>query len=213
LSSQTFPDPGEAGDRPSHFRVEAHPVQLVVHPFGIVPTPTIQLALHVEDEPGIHRARPRRTFLLRACRIHCLPSPCGRLSRPRTTMQAPPPLVVIAGRLGHPEGNVQRVPRFRCFSLSCCRARLYPVGIRTGGLRSGVRRLTKGVPFAPGLHSRKAGRLSLSLEAALPTSALARLYTLTRRQASVRIAAHGRIASRASRRVGSHGLPDVDRFC
>ena len=129
------------------------------------------------------------------------------------TMQAPPPLVAIAGRLGHPEGSVQGVPRFRWCSLSCCRARLYPVGTQTAGLRSGVRRLTKGVPFVPGLHSRKAGRLSLSRMADLPTSGLAGTYTLTRRQASVRVAAHDRIASRASRHIGSHALPDVDRFC
>ena len=118
----------------------------------------------------------------------------------RLLTQAPSPLSAIASRLGHPEGSVQGVPRFRWISLSCCRARLYPVGTRAGGLRSGVRRLMRGCPLIPDLHSRKAGRLSLSLSAALPTSALARVLTLTRLQASVRIAARGRIASRASRR-------------
>ena len=56
---------------------------------GVRGTPPIQLALHVEDERGIHRAGHQPASCLHCC-IHCLPSPCGRLSRPRTTTKAPP---------------------------------------------------------------------------------------------------------------------------
>ena len=75
-------------------------------------TPPIQLALHVENEPGIHRVG-QVVHLLLARFIHCLPSPCGRLSRPRTTTQAPSPLRVIAGRFGRPspmDGNARGFP-------------------------------------------------------------------------------------------------------
>ena len=49
-------------------------------------------------------------------RARCLPSPCGRLSRPRTTMQAPPPPASRADDgPAHPrsvEGRRRRVPTF-----------------------------------------------------------------------------------------------------
>jgi hypothetical protein len=69
--------------------------------FRVRGAPPIQLALHVENEPGIHRAG-QSVHLLPASCIHCPPLPCGRLSRPRTTMRAPPPPRAFAGRFGHP---------------------------------------------------------------------------------------------------------------
>jgi pyruvate formate lyase activating enzyme len=47
-------------------------------------------------------------------------------------MQAPSPLVAIAGRLGHPEGSVQGVPRFRTPPETLRRARqiAYKNGVR-----------------------------------------------------------------------------------
>ncbi len=71
---------------------------------GVRGTPPIQLALHVENELGIHRVGQVVHLLLASC-IHCPPSPCGRLSRPRTTTQAPSPPRAFAGRFGHPSSE------------------------------------------------------------------------------------------------------------
>ena len=98
----------------------AYNVEQIREPFlRVRSTPPIQLALHVENEPGIHRVGQGVHLLLARC-IHCLPSPCGRLSRPRTTTQAPSPLRVFAGRFGRPSPRGRkrgRVPKFhRCSS-------------------------------------------------------------------------------------------------
>ena len=107
--------------------------------------PTIQLALHVEDEPDIHRAG--RTFLLPACCTHCLPSPCGRLSRPRTTTEAPPLIATVASRLGHPaKGSRSEVLRFRRIPLACFRTGLYPVRILALGHHSSIQTLSRNSP-------------------------------------------------------------------
>src|SRR5262249_27874419 len=99
----------------------------------IAPTPTIQFALHVEDNPGVHRGGRIPVALLPASCIHCLPSPCGRLSRPLTTMETPHQTAAFASRLGHPEGSGGLGPRFRQYPFGCFRVRLYPVWILTNG--------------------------------------------------------------------------------
>src|SRR5712691_13318770 len=80
----------------------AYDVEQIREPLvGVRSTPPIQLALHVENELGIHRVGQVVHLLLASC-IHCPPLPCGRLSRPRTTMRAPTPPRAFAGRFGHP---------------------------------------------------------------------------------------------------------------
>ena len=68
--------------------------------------------------------------LLPAFCTHCLPSPCGRLSRPRTTTKAPPPyprssvasiILPLKGRRQQRGSQVPQSPFVRC------RSRLYPV--------------------------------------------------------------------------------------
>src|SRR5713101_6614490 len=56
---------------------------------GIRVTPPVQLALHVEDERGIRRAGPHRPTSCWHSVPTAPPSPCGRLSRPRTTTEPP----------------------------------------------------------------------------------------------------------------------------
>ena len=106
--------------------------------FRVCGTPPIQLALHVENKPGIHRVRHIVYLLLAIC-IHCLPSPiprrmlrCGRLSRPLTTTQAPPLICAITSRFGHLHYQWQEEARMRFPSSDeypCVRfrSRLYPV--------------------------------------------------------------------------------------
>ena len=53
--------PGQHQTAPVTNQIE----QIFKHLVGVLPTPTIQFALHVEDEPGIHRIG--RAFLLPAC--------------------------------------------------------------------------------------------------------------------------------------------------
>ena len=99
-------------------------------------TPPIQLALHVENKLGIHRVG-QDVHLLPASCIHCPPSPCGRLSRPRTTTQAPSPLRAFAGRFGHPSPRGRkrgRVPKFHRCSSSAVGADSTPYGFRLPGL-------------------------------------------------------------------------------
>ena len=123
VTSQPFPSVDERS------AVADNIEQIRKHHRGVRGTPPIQLALHVENEPGIHRVGQEVHLLLAQC-IHCLPSPCGRLSRPRTTTQAPSPRRMIAGRFGHPSpkgsGNAagSQVPPLLLVRF---RSRLYPV--------------------------------------------------------------------------------------
>ena len=114
--------------------------------------PPIQLALHVEDEAGIHRAGPRARLLPAFC-IHCLPSPCGRLSRPRTTTKAPSPVLADhrSLRSSHPDvmGCGSRVLRFCQCPFVHCRCRLYPVRNLAFGPCRLSRRLVLGIIQAP----------------------------------------------------------------
>ena len=87
---------------PSHDeegRVADEVVEVVELAIVIFAGPTLQLGLHpqylglrlVRRWPscaGVHRRPP--ALAARSLRGRCLPSPCGRLSRPRTTTQAPP---------------------------------------------------------------------------------------------------------------------------
>jgi len=130
--------------------------------------------LHVEDEPDIHRAG--RTFLLPACRIHCLPSPCGRLSRPRTTTEAPSLIATITGRLGHPDRGRNEVLRFRRIPLACCRTGLYPVRIPALGHHRSIPVLSHGLP---GSQLARGNQRSASREAAPRTPGLPRCLLST----------------------------------
>ena len=67
---------------------------------------------------GVHRRPPG--IPVHVLRVRCPPSPCGRLSRPRTTTRAPPHLGLISRRrtcppppwLGGGEGDPEMVPTF-----------------------------------------------------------------------------------------------------
>ena len=65
---------------------------------GMISTPRVELALNVEEPgcirlfTGVHRCFP----LWQTRQNVCSPSPCGRLSRPRTTTGAPSPPAAIA---------------------------------------------------------------------------------------------------------------------
>ena len=115
---------------PQQERRVAHEVVQVIEPaIRIVGRPSMQLGLDPQY-PGfcLLRRRPRSVCIhkrppgiqtppLRTC---CLPSPCGRLSRPRTSTEAPPRLRVfsrrrtcpLAGRDGRPGGRPETVPTF-----------------------------------------------------------------------------------------------------
>lgn len=70
-----------------------------------------------------------------ALRTCCLPSPCGRLSLPRTTMQAPPPPAPSAddgpARQLAVGGRRRRVPTFTLLPIDRLGARLCPCGLAT----------------------------------------------------------------------------------
>ena len=106
-------------------RVADEVVEVAEPPLPIVASPLVQLALDPEY-PLLrrHRLGPRRAGIhrrlfspsRRALQARCLPSPCGRLSRPRTTTEAPPPPGGIGRRwtLPAPRGEAAtgRVPTF-----------------------------------------------------------------------------------------------------
>jgi hypothetical protein len=118
--------------------VIAYDIEQIREPLaGVRSTPPIQLALHVENELGIHRVGQAVPLLLASC-IHCPPSPCGRFSRPRTTMRAPTPPRAFAGRFGHPSHYWKRkrgrYPKFHRCSWSALGADSTPCGFRPPGL-------------------------------------------------------------------------------
>lgn len=151
----------------------AYDIEQIREPLvGVCGTPPIQLALHVENEPGIHRVGHVVHLLLAKC-THCPPSPCGRLSRPRTTTQAPPPLRAIASRFGQPipRGSATRAgSQVPPMLLVRCRSRLYPVWIPASGPCRLSRMLTSGRPDVPDARPSIARRRSTSLSTASPTS-------------------------------------------
>ncbi len=107
-------------------------VEVIEPTLGIVGSPLVQLGLHPQyPQPGsvtvwprladVHRRTPGIAFpLLRAC---CLPSPCTRLSRARTTTEAPPHPRAVSRRracpslpwLGSGEGGSGMVPTFTMY--------------------------------------------------------------------------------------------------
>src|SRR5680860_915025 len=93
-----LPDPPPGQEQEGRVRDE---VGKIIKPAALVlADPAVQLGLNLQY-PGFRLfwARPRCTrahgrppgLSVLLLRTRCLPSPCGRLSRPRTTMQAPPP--------------------------------------------------------------------------------------------------------------------------
>ena len=65
----------------------------------------------------------------RALQARCRPSPCDRLSRPRTTTTAPPHPIAISGRCALPTtGDRRNGSHVRCRSVGGIGARLSPCG-------------------------------------------------------------------------------------
>ena len=139
------PDP-----TPPQKRGIGHQVEQVVEPAaGIGARPTVQLGLHLPYPSfgpsrtgsgivGIHRRVSWHCIFL-LCRTCCPPSPCGGLSRPRTTTGAPPrPRPSVDGgpsptiRTGCPAARATggRFPR-SLLIVDQGGARLYPRGIAT----------------------------------------------------------------------------------
>jgi hypothetical protein len=86
--------------------------------------PYRQLALHFTD---YQRSSPHCGQLIHpAIHFNCLPSPCGRLSRPRTTTEAPPACTASGA---HSLGICADLPQFTCRTQRmgevACRS-LYP---------------------------------------------------------------------------------------
>ena len=121
------PDPFPSRDE--HGRITDEVVEVIEPTIGGVGGPLVQLGLDLQyPPPGRFRLRPRCVGVhrrppgipvprLRSC---CPPSPCGRLSRPRTTTRTPshpgangrrracpPPTWTVGG-----EGNPRMVPTF-----------------------------------------------------------------------------------------------------
>ena len=108
-------------------------------------SPSVQLGLHLQyPGRGLLGGRPRRAGVHRrppglatpTLRTRCLPWPCGRLSRPRTTTQAPPHLTPSAdGGLAHHlsvGGRCQVVPTFAVAPFDGSGVQLCPCGLATG---------------------------------------------------------------------------------
>ena len=163
---------------------------------------------------GIHRVG-QDVHLLPARCIHCPPSPCGRLSRPRTTTQAPPPLRAFAGRFGHPspEGAETRASsQVPPLLLVRCRSRLYPVWIPASGPCRLSRRLTSDFPEVPDARPSIACRRSTSLATASPTSESVRTL-MTRLRTSVRFPSPWRTRWPGRFGIGSSLTPGFSGFC
>src|SRR3954451_11506456 len=95
LTSVTFPHPALRTGR-ACLHASGSPR---AHAFGLCDRPLVQLGLDPQyprlgplgvrpQHVGIHQRSP--TLPLHRLRTRCRPSPCARLSRPRTTTAAPP---------------------------------------------------------------------------------------------------------------------------
>ena len=115
-------------------RVTDEVVQVVELAIVILASPPVQLGLHPQYR-GLRRCRCRPlradvhrrppAVAARLLRGRCLPSPCRRLSRPRTTAQTPPRLAPSAGdepsraRRGVPaSGRHEALPKFTMVRLT-----------------------------------------------------------------------------------------------
>jgi hypothetical protein len=123
----------------------------------------MQLALVVKYPfPRLCEARPRRVAIQRRppcrprrCLSRCRPSPCGRLSRPRSTTAAPPRPDAISGRCACPptgwlpagEGDVEPLPTFTDF-------RCDGVGVQLSPRRHRSDRTSQSWPEPPGAHGK-----------------------------------------------------------
>ena len=128
-------------------RVPTHPA---LHELRWKSRPTVQLALGVEYPlPCLLETRPRLVAIQRhllppsLTAARCLPSPCGRLSRPRTTTETPS---LIGPSAGHEpalllwlKGGPMRFPRSR-ITIRWVGAQLYPCGPRAAASQSLLRR-------------------------------------------------------------------------
>jgi hypothetical protein len=91
---------------------------------AVLRRPCRQFALHFTD---YQRSSPHYGQLINpANHLNCLPSPCGRLSRPRTTTEAPP---ACTSSGAHSLGIRADLPQFTCWTQHtgevACRS-LYP---------------------------------------------------------------------------------------
>jgi hypothetical protein len=142
-----LPDP--APRHQQHRRV-AHEVEQVSKPtVGIIGCPSVQLGLDLQyprlrllgggpRRAGVHQRPPGLPApRLRAC---CLPWPCGRLSRPRTTTEAPPHPATLSRRRACPpparpaggKGDRRVVPTFTTRPVDGIGAQLFPGSLATG---------------------------------------------------------------------------------
>jgi hypothetical protein len=112
-------------------RVADEVVEVVEPTIGVVGGPSVQLGLDLRyPTPGQHAVpvcvrsvgvhRRPRSLPVPQLRTRCPPSPCGRLSRPRTTTGTPPHLEAVSRRRTCPpptwpaggEGDPEMVPTF-----------------------------------------------------------------------------------------------------
>src|SRR5579863_3306864 len=81
--------------------------------FSVLRRPCRQLALHFTD---YQRSSPHCSQLInQANHFNCLPSPCSRISRPRTTTEAPS---ACTSSGSHSLLSVQTFPQFTCWTSS-----------------------------------------------------------------------------------------------
>ena len=120
------PDPVPGHDLEG--RIAHEVVEVIEATVGVVDGPTMQLRLDLQYPGRLVEARPRRVSVhrrpsdvpARRLRTRCPPSPCGRLSRPRTTTGTPSPRRAVGRRRAFPaspwrdeaEGSPARVPTF-----------------------------------------------------------------------------------------------------
>ena len=99
--------------------------------------PAVRLGQGGRQLAGVHQRAPGLPAL--RLRTRCRPSPCGRLSRPRTTTAAPPRPGATSGRRTCPPptwpargaGGVRAVPTFAARSIDGRGVRLCPCGLAT----------------------------------------------------------------------------------
>jgi hypothetical protein len=141
-STLVLPDPPPCNEQESRVTDE---VGKIIEPATLVLTgPSVQLGLNLQYPgfcllgagPRCARVHERPSGVtITALRTCCLPSPCGRLSRPQTTMQAPPPPAPTAddepARHLVVDGRRRRVPTFTLLPIDGLGAQLCPCGLAT----------------------------------------------------------------------------------
>src|SRR5471030_80732 len=101
-NTSRFPEPSSVGDQPQ---------ETVELAFIVLRRPCRQFALHFTD---YQRSSPHCGQLIdQANHLNCPPSPCGRISRSRTTTEAPP---ACTSSGAHSLGICANLPQFTCWT-------------------------------------------------------------------------------------------------